>query len=71
MNEVFIIDAVRTAIGNFGGAISSLSATELGTIAVKSLLERNKLNGKEVDEVLIGCVLQAGQGQNMAPSDCN
>ena len=66
MNEVFIIDAVRTAIGNFGGAISSLSATELGTIAVKSLLERNKLNGKEVDEVLIGCVLQAGQGQNMA-----
>ena len=66
MNEVFIIDAVRTAIGSFGGAISSLSATELGTIVVKSLLELNKLNGDEVDEVLLGCVLQAGQGQNMA-----
>jgi len=66
MNEVFIIDAVRTAIGNFGGAISSLSATELGTIVVKSVLERNKLNGEEVDEVLMGNVLQAGQGQNMA-----
>jgi acetyl-CoA C-acetyltransferase len=66
MNEVFIIDAVRTAIGNFGGAISSLSATELGTIVVKNLLERNNLNGEEVDEVLMGNVLQAGQGQNMA-----
>lgn len=66
MNEVFIIDAVRTAIGNFGGAISSFSATELGTIAVKNLLERNKLDGTEVDEVLLGCVLQSGQGQNMA-----
>jgi acetyl-CoA C-acetyltransferase len=66
MNEVFIIDAVRTAIGNFGGAISSLSASELGTVVVKSLLERNKLNGEEIDEVLLGCVLQAGQGQNMA-----
>jgi acetyl-CoA C-acetyltransferase len=66
MNEVFIIDAVRTAIGNFGGAISSLSASELGSIVVKSVLERNKLNGEEVDEVLLGCVLQAGQGQNMA-----
>ncbi len=66
MNEVFIIDAVRTAIGNFGGAISSLSATELGTIVVKNLLERNKLNGEEVDEVIMGNVLQAGQGQNMA-----
>ncbi len=66
MNEVFIIDAVRTAIGNFGGAISSLSATELGTIVVKNLLERNKLNGREIDEVLMGCVLQAGLGQNMA-----
>lgn len=66
MNEVFIIDAVRTAIGSFGGAISSVSASELGTIVVKNLLERNKLNGEEVDEVLMGCVLQAGQGQNMA-----
>lgn len=66
MNEVYIIDAVRTAIGNFGGAISSVSATELGTIVVKNILERNNLQGEEVDEVLIGCVLQSGQGQNIA-----
>ena len=66
MNEVYIIDAARTAVGNFGGKLSSLTATQLGTTVIKALLDRNGLKGDEIDEVLMGSVLQAGQGQNVA-----
>jgi len=66
MKEVYIIDAVRTAIGNFGGSLSKIPAAELGTVVVKELLKRNDLDGKEVDDVLMGSVLTAGQGQNVA-----
>jgi len=66
MKEVFIIDALRTAIGTFGGAISSQSAVDLGKTVVSQLLKKNNLTGSEVDEVILGCVLQAGQGQNVA-----
>ena len=66
MKEVYIIDAARTAIGNFGGSLSKIPAAELGTVVVKELLKRNGLDGKEVDDVLMGSVLTAGQGQNVA-----
>ncbi len=66
MKEVYIIDAVRTAVGNFGGSLSKITAVELGTVVVKELLRRNSLEGKEVDDVLMGSVLTAGQGQNVA-----
>lgn len=66
MNEVYIIDAARTAIGSFGGTLSTIPAVQLGTTVVKELLKRNGLDGKEVDEVLMGSVLTAGQGQNVA-----
>ncbi|WP_372793586.1 acetyl-CoA C-acetyltransferase [Lutibacter sp.] len=66
MKEVYIIDAVRTAVGNFGGSLSKITAVELGTVVVKELLKRNNLEGKEVDDVLMGSVLTAGQGQNVA-----
>ncbi|MCU4175678.1 acetyl-CoA C-acetyltransferase [Carboxylicivirga sp. N1Y90] len=66
MKEIYIIDAARTAIGNFGGALASVSPAKMGATVVKALLERNKLNGFEVDEVLMGSVLQAGHGQNVA-----
>jgi len=66
MKEVYIIDAARTAIGNFGGSLSNIPAAKLGTIVVKELLKRNGLEGKEVDDVLMGSVLTAGQGQNVA-----
>jgi len=66
MKEIYIIDAARTAIGNFGGTLANVSPAQMGATVVKSLLERNKLNGSEVDEVLMGSVLQAGHGQNVA-----
>lgn len=66
MKKVYIVDAARTAIGNFAGSLATVSAVELGKTVVKELLTRNNLNGTEVDEVLMGCVLQAGLGQNVA-----
>ncbi|MCW3806849.1 acetyl-CoA C-acetyltransferase [Plebeiibacterium marinum] len=66
MKEIYIIDAARTAIGTFGGTLSSIPSVQLGATIVTELLKRNGLTGSEVDEVLMGCVLQAGQGQNIA-----
>ncbi len=66
MRDVFIIDGARTAIGTFGGSLKSFSPVDLGKIVVTELLKRNDLSGEEVDELLAGCVLQAGHGQNVA-----
>jgi len=65
-NKVVIVDAVRTAIGSFGGSLSGISAQELGATLIKSLLERTQVNSDAVDEVIIGQVLTAGSGQNPA-----
>lgn len=62
--EVVIVAAGRTPIGNFGGAISSLSADVLGSTVIKSLLEQTGINPEVVDEVILGQVLNAGKGQN-------
>ncbi len=62
-NEVVIVSAVRTPIGSFLGALSSVSATKLGAIAIKAALEKIKLDPDNVDEVLMGSVLQANLGQ--------
>lgn len=64
MKEVFIVSAKRTPIGNFGGALASLTATQLGAHAIKSALEAIKLDPKEVQEVYMGNVLSAGIGQS-------
>ncbi len=64
--EVVIASAVRTPIGSFGGSLSNIPASELGSVAVKEALNRAGLEGKQIDEVLLGNVLQAGQGQNPA-----
>ncbi|MEC0235693.1 acetyl-CoA C-acetyltransferase [Paenibacillus kribbensis] len=66
MNEVVIVSAVRTAVGSFGGAFKNVSAVTLGTVAVKGALEKINLDPAEVDEVVLGNVLQAGLGQNVA-----
>ena len=66
MKEVFIVDGVRTAIGSFGGSLADFSAVELGKVVTKSLLERTKVPAGEIDEVLMGCIYQAGQGQGVA-----
>ncbi|TYA14626.1 acetyl-CoA C-acetyltransferase [Paenibacillus faecis] len=66
MNEVVIVSAVRTAVGSFGGAFKDVSAVALGTVAVKGALDKINLAPAEVDEVILGNVLQAGLGQNVA-----
>ncbi|WP_392551459.1 acetyl-CoA C-acetyltransferase [Orbus wheelerorum] len=66
MNDVVIVSAVRTPIGSFGGAFKNICAVDLAVIAVKDAMERISLDPKDVDEVIIGNVLQAGLGQNVA-----
>ncbi|MFN6380651.1 MAG: thiolase family protein [Flavobacteriales bacterium] len=63
MKEVYIVSAVRTPMGSFGGSLASLSATKLGSIAIKGALDRIGLQPAEVQEVLMGSVLQANLGQ--------
>ncbi len=63
MNEVYIVSAVRTAIGSFGGNLASVSATKLGATAIKGALEKINLAPTEVQEVFMGCVIQANLGQ--------
>ena len=60
---VCIVSAVRTPIGSFGGALKDFSATQLGSIAIKAALERAGLQPSQIQEVLMGCVLQANLGQ--------
>jgi acetyl-CoA C-acetyltransferase len=66
MKEVVIIDAVRTPVGSFGGSLTGIPAVELGTIVVKELIKRTGIDPSRVEELIFGCVLQAGQGQNVA-----
>jgi len=66
MTKVVIVDAVRTPIGAFGGALSSVPASHMGALVIKALLERNSLAADQVDEVILGQVLTAGTGQNPA-----
>jgi acetyl-CoA C-acetyltransferase len=66
MNTAVIAMAVRTPVGSFGRSLVNVSAVELGVIALKEALSRLNLDPKEVDEVILGNVLQAGQGQNPA-----
>lgn len=63
MNEVYIISAVRTPIGSFGGSLSSLSASQLGAVAIKAAVERAGVSPEQVQEVYMGNVLSANLGQ--------
>ena len=63
MKEVYIVSAVRTPMGSWGGSLKDFSATKLGSIAIKGALEKAGVNASEVNEVLMGCVLQANLGQ--------
>ncbi|MBK5286056.1 MAG: acetyl-CoA C-acyltransferase [Bacteroidia bacterium] len=63
MKEVYIVSAVRTAIGSFGGVLASQTATQLGAHAIRAALERISLDSSHVQEVLMGNVLSAGVGQ--------
>ncbi|MBP2636705.1 MAG: thlA 2 [Firmicutes bacterium] len=66
MKEVVIVSAVRTAIGNFNGALASVAATDLGALTIKAAVEKNGIAADTIDEVIFGNVLQAGLGQNPA-----
>jgi acetyl-CoA C-acetyltransferase len=66
MAEALILSAVRTPIGKFLGGLAELTAPQLGAIVVREALSRAKLAGSEVDEVILGNVVQAGVGQNPA-----
>ncbi|MCI9124875.1 MAG: acetyl-CoA C-acetyltransferase [Eubacterium sp.] len=65
-NKVVLAGACRTAIGKMGGALSNTPAAELGSIVIKEALNRAGVKPDQVDEVLMGCVIQAAQGQNVA-----
>ncbi len=64
--KIVLAGAVRTAIGKMGGALSNTPAADLGTIVIKEALNRAGVKPDQVDEVLMGCVIQAAQGQNVA-----
>lgn len=66
MREVVIVGAARTPIGNFGGALSEVSAVQLGVTAAKAAMERAGIQPEQVDDVIIGNILSTGLGQNPA-----
>lgn len=66
MKEVVIVSAVRTPVGSFGGSLKNVSAVKLGSIVIQEVIQRAKIDPKIVDEVIMGCVLQAGYGQGVA-----
>ena len=66
MNEVVIVEAIRTPIGAFKGSLKNLSADKLGSIVIREILRKTKFAKDEIDEVIMGQVLTAGGGQNPA-----
>jgi acetyl-CoA C-acetyltransferase len=65
-NEVWIVGASRTPVGSLNGALKSLTATQLGSIAIKHAVEASKVPASVVEEIFIGHVIQAGAGQSPA-----
>ncbi|MEX1001332.1 MAG: 3-oxoadipyl-CoA thiolase [Crocinitomicaceae bacterium] len=62
MKDVFIVDAIRTAIGNFGGTLAPVRTDDLGALVMKELIQRNsQLNPKDIEDVIFGCANQAGE----------
>src|SRR5258707_11531792 len=66
MEDVVIVSAARTPVGSFSGAFATVPAHKLGEVAIRAALERAKLSGEDVSEVIMGQILTAGQGMNPA-----
>ena len=66
MREVYVVNCCRTAIGSFGGSLKDTPAAELGATVIKEALNRAGVKPENVDEVMFGCILTAGLGQNVA-----
>ena len=66
MKDIYLVSACRTAIGSFGGSLKDIPAVRLGSIAAKAAIERAGINAADISEVMFGCTLTAGHGQNTA-----
>ncbi|BET10310.1 acetyl-CoA C-acetyltransferase [Pandoraea sputorum] len=66
MSDIVIVSAARTAVGKFGGSLAKVAAPDLGAIVIDEVLKRAKLKGEDISEVIMGQVLTAGSGQNVA-----
>ncbi len=66
MDEAVILSACRTPIGSFGGVFKDLSAADLGAIVIREAIARAAIDPKDIGDVIMGCVLQAGAGMNVA-----
>ena len=66
MRDIYLVNCCRTAVGSFGGSLKDTPAADLGAIVVKEALKRANVNPENVDEVMFGCILTAGLGQNVA-----
>ena len=66
MREVVIASAARTPMGSFGGSLKGIATRKLGAIAIKEAINRAGIKPEMVEEVIMGCVLQGGLGQNVA-----
>ena len=62
-DSIVIVSAARTPMGGFMGDFASMSCAQLGSVAIKAAVERSGLTPEKIDEVIMGCVLPAGQGQ--------
>ena len=66
MKDLYVVNCCRTAIGSFGGSLKKTPAAQLGSIVVKEALKRANVAPENVDELMFGCILTAGLGQNVA-----
>ncbi len=66
MKEIYVVNCCRTAVGSFGGSLKDTPAADLGAVVVKEALNRAGVKPEQVDELMFGCILTAGQGQNPA-----
>ena len=70
MREVVIASAARTALGSFGGSLKDVPATELGAIVIKEAIKRAGIKGEQVEEVVMGNVIQAGHHKDLCQEHC-
>ena len=66
MKDIYVVNCCRTAIGSFGGSLKDIPAADLGATVIKEALSRAGVKPEQVDEVMFGCILTAGLGQNVA-----
>ncbi len=66
MRDIYLVNCCRTAVGSFQGSLSKTPASDLGAVVVKEVLKRANVAPEQVDELMFGCILTAGQGQNVA-----